>query len=154
MSNLNKVMLIGRLGGNPEVRHLESGAAVGKFSIATTESYKDKQGNWQDQTEWHDIVVWRALAERAEKQLKKGSLVYIEGKLTHRKWEDQNGNNRKTTEVVANLFRLLERRESNNMGGNFPSSNDEPSTLTTSNVSTDQTDTKSSSDDGSDDLPF
>ncbi|MEM6723074.1 MAG: single-stranded DNA-binding protein [Bacteroidota bacterium] len=154
MSNLNKVMLIGRLGQNPDIRHLEIGAAVGKFSIATTESYKDKQGNWQDQTEWHDIVVWRALAERAEKQLKKGSLVYIEGKLTHRKWEDQNGNNRKTTEVVAALFRSLERREANNLGGNFPSSNDEPAALTTSTVSKDQTETNSSSDESSDDLPF
>jgi single-strand DNA-binding protein len=109
---INKVILIGNLGRDPEVRRLESGAAVGKFSVATNESYQDKQGNWQTNTEWHNIVLWRALAERAEKQLKKGSLVYIEGKLTHRSYKDKDGIDRYTSEVVANTFRLLEKRES------------------------------------------
>lgn len=127
MSSLNKVMLIGRLGQDPEVRYLENGAAVAKFSIATTESYKDKAGEWQDQTEWHNIIMWRALAERAEKSLSKGKLIYIEGKLTHRSWQDKEGNNRRTTEVVANLFRMLEKRNTENSGNNFPTGTDQVS---------------------------
>ena len=108
---VNKVILIGNLGRDPEVRRLESGAVVAKFSIATSESYRDKDGNWQDQTEWHDIVVWRTLAERAEQYLKKGMTIYLEGKLTHRTWQDQEGKNRKTTEVVADYFRILDRKQ-------------------------------------------
>ena len=108
---VNKVTLIGNLGRDPEIRRLESGAAVAKFSVATNENYKDKNGEWQTQTEWHDVVVWRTLAERAERDLKKGSMIYLEGKLTHRKWEDKDGNSRKTTEVVGNYFRILNRRE-------------------------------------------
>ena len=122
---INKVMLIGNLGKDPEVRHLEGGSAVARFSIATNENYQDRNGEWQTQTEWHNVVAWRALAERAEKQLKKGSLVYLEGKLTTRKWQDQNGNDRYTTEVVARTLRILERRETNlgqegTMSGNLP----------------------------------
>lgn len=124
---LNKVILVGNLGKDPEVRHLESGSAVGKFSLATNESYKDKAGEWQTNTEWHNIVCWRNLAERAEKSLKKGSLIYLEGKLTSRKWQDQEGNDKYTTEVVANTFRLLEKREDSGGGysNNFPAANDE-----------------------------
>ena len=108
---VNKVILIGNLGRDPEVRRLESGSVVAKFSIATTENYRDKDGNWQEQTEWHDIVVWRNLAERAEQYLKKGMTIYLEGKLTHRTWQDQEGKNRKTTEVVADYFRILDRKQ-------------------------------------------
>ena len=108
---VNRVILIGNLGRDPEVRRLENGAVVAKFSVATNENYKDKSGEWQSQTEWHDIVVWRSLAERAEQQLKKGAQIYLEGKLTHRSWQDQEGNNRKTTEVVANYNRKISRRE-------------------------------------------
>ena len=108
---INKVILIGNLGRDPEVRHLESGSVVAKFPVATNESYKDKAGEWQTLTEWHNIIAWRALAERAERSLRKGSLVYIEGKLTHRKYQDQDGNDRYTTEVVANTFRMLEKRQ-------------------------------------------
>jgi len=115
---INKVTLVGRLGGDPEVRTLESGAMVAKFGLATSENYRDKSGEWQEQTEWHDIVVWRGLAERAQEYLKKGTLVYLEGKLTHRKWQDKDGNNRKTTEVVANYFRMLSSRNANSSGGN------------------------------------
>ncbi len=112
---LNKVTFIGNLGRDPEVRRLESGIAVAKFSIATNENYKDKNGEWQKNTEWHDVVCWRSLADRAESQLKKGSLVYLEGKLTHRKYQDKDGNDKYITEVVAAMFRSLERRE--NSGG-------------------------------------
>jgi single-strand DNA-binding protein len=111
-SMVNKVILIGNLGRDPEVRYLEGNVAVAKFSVATNESYKDKKGEWQTNTEWHEIVAWRLLAERAEKQLKKGSQVYVEGKLTHRKYQDKEGNDKYITEVVAMSFRVLDRRDS------------------------------------------
>lgn len=104
---INKVTLVGRLGAEPEIRTLESGAMVAKFGLATSENYRDRAGEWQEQTEWHDVVVWRTLAERAQEYLKKGSLIYLEGKLTHRKWQDKDGNNRKTTEVVGSYFRIM-----------------------------------------------
>ncbi|MEZ5040630.1 MAG: single-stranded DNA-binding protein [Saprospiraceae bacterium] len=156
---VNRVILIGNLGRDPEVRRLENGAVVAKFSIATNENYKDKGGEWQTQTEWHDVVVWRSLAERAEQQLKKGGQVYLEGKLTHRTWQDQEGNNRRTTEVVGNYFRLLSRREggSSDGGSDFPSANDE---MTENNFSANSPlSTPSSFDQGGpesadDDLPF
>ena len=108
---LNKVTLIGNLGRDPEVRHFEGGSMVAKFSLATNENYRDKSGEWQTRTEWHDVVCWSGLGERAERTLKKGYLVYVEGKLTTRKWQDKDGNDRYTTEVVANTFKSLERRE-------------------------------------------
>lgn len=108
---VNKVILIGNLGKDPEIRRFDNGGAVAKFSVATTDSYKDKEGNWQDQTEWHDVVVWRDLADRVEKQLKKGFKVYVEGKLTHRKYTDANGVDKYLTEVVAATFRSLDKRE-------------------------------------------
>lgn len=118
----NKVSLIGHLGKDPEVRRLESGAVVAKFSIATSESFKDKAGDWQTVTEWHDIVLWRSLAERAERDLSKGSLVFVEGKLTTRKWQDKEGNNRYSTEVVAQLLKPLDKKDSTGqIGGGFPS---------------------------------
>ena len=109
---VNRVILIGNLGKDPEVRRLENGAVVAKFSVATSENYKDKSGEWQSQTEWHDVVCWRNLAERAEQSLKKGTQVYVEGKLTHRTWKDQDGNNRRTTEIVSNYFRMVSGRSS------------------------------------------
>lgn len=104
---VNRVILIGHLGKDPEIRRLESGAVVARFTVATEERYKDKEGKWQSQTEWHDIVAWRQLAERAESTLKKGMSVYIEGKLSTRSWQDQEGNNRRTTEVVASYYRVV-----------------------------------------------
>ncbi len=108
---INKVTLIGNLGKDPEIRHLEGGTSVGKFSLATNETYRDKNGEWQTQTEWHDIVVWRHLAERAAKDLHKGSMVYIEGKITHRKWQDKEGQDHYSTEIIASTMRLLDRKE-------------------------------------------
>lgn len=108
---INKVTLIGNLGKDPEIRHLEGGVSVARFSLATNENYRDKNGEWQTQTEWHDIVAWRQLAEKAARDLHKGSLVYIEGKITHRKWQDKEGQDRYSTEIVANTIRSLERRE-------------------------------------------
>ncbi len=144
---INKVTLIGNLGRDPEVRRLENGAVVAKFSVATNESYKDKAGEWQTQTEWHNVIVWRQLAERAERDLKKGKMVYVEGKLTHRKWQDKEGNDRYTTEVVANTFRLLEKREST--GGEYSNSmpNQEPAMVKSPEPST-------PAESADDDLPF
>jgi single-strand DNA-binding protein len=116
---LNRVTLIGNLGKDPEVKRLGNGTPVAKFSIATTESYKDTNGEWQNQTEWHDIILWRGQAEYAEKNLKKGFSVFIEGKLTHRQYTDKNGVERYTTEVVASIVRLLEKTEKKE--SNFPS---------------------------------
>lgn len=148
---LNKVTLIGNLGKEPEVRHLESGSVVAKFSLATNENYMDKSGEWQTITEWHDVICWRKLAERAEKQLKKGNLCYVEGKITKRKWQDKEGNDRYSTEVVAHTFKLLERRDSSAISGgaSFPSAMDEtplsPKSPTTSAPKMEEAD---------DDLPF
>jgi single-strand DNA-binding protein len=122
---LNRVTLIGRLGKDPEVRRLETGAAVAKFSLATSESYKDKDGNKQETTEWHNVVMWRTQAEIAEKYLKKGMLVYVEGKLTYREYTDKDNVKKYFTEIVASNFQMLERREGGG-GGSFPSANDEP----------------------------
>lgn len=104
---VNKVTLIGRLGQNPEVRSFNEKNQIAKFSLATNEVYKDKGGQWVENTEWHNIVLWGALAERAEKQLKKGNLVYIEGKLTTNKWKDKNNAIQSRTEVRVVSFKLL-----------------------------------------------
>jgi len=107
---INKVILVGRLGKDPEVRHLENGAVVANFSVATSERYKDKdkEGEWKEKTEWHNIAAWKWLAEFAEKYLKKGGLVYIEGKIRTRSWEDKDNNKRYTTEVIADTIRKLD----------------------------------------------
>lgn len=109
--SLNKVMLIGNVGKDPEVRHLEGGSVVARFSLATTERYKDKNGEFQEQTEWHNIVCWRLLAERAEKYVKKGSQLFIEGRLRSRSWEDKTGQARYTVEIVADSIQVLGRRQ-------------------------------------------
>ena len=113
MAGVNKVMLIGNLGKDPEVRYLDSGIAVANFSLATTENYKNKEGEKVSQTEWHNIVLWRGLAEVAEKYLKKGSNVYIEGKIRNRKWEDKEGNTRYTTEILGDNMTMLGKKDSN-----------------------------------------
>lgn len=111
MAGVNKVILIGNLGRDPELKYLEGNIARVNFSLATTETYKDKNGNRNDQTEWHNIVLWRSMAESAEKLLKKGTQVYIEGKLQTRQWTDKEGHKRTTTEIVAESFVVLQRRD-------------------------------------------
>ncbi len=150
---INKVILVGNLGKDPEVRHLENGTAVAKFSVATNESYKDKSGEWQNMTEWHNVVVWRYLAEKAERTLKKGGLVYIEGKLTTRKWQDADGKDHYTTEVVARTLQSLERKEGGGSSSPFPDKM--PADIKAAEKAT--SDKVSSSNDapaGDDDLPF
>jgi single-strand DNA-binding protein len=126
---INKVILVGNLGKDPDIRTLENGTKVGTFSVATNESYKDKNDQWQTLTEWHNVVVWRGLAERAERELKKGGMVYIEGKLTHRRYQDKDGVERSITEIVANTCNSLEKREKSAAGIStpFPSLADDPS---------------------------
>lgn len=109
--SLNKVMLIGNVGKDPEVRHLESGASVASFPLATSERFKDRNGEYQEQTEWHNIVCWRNLAETVEKYIAKGSQVYIEGKIRTRNWQDQSGQKRYTTEIIADNIQMLGRRQ-------------------------------------------
>tara|TARA_Y100000739_G_C20156186_1_gene261208 strand:+ start:93 stop:491 length:399 start_codon:yes stop_codon:yes gene_type:complete len=107
MAGVNKVILVGNLGKDPEVRYLDSGVAVANFSLATTENYKNKQGERVSQTEWHNIVLWRGLAEVAEKYLKKGASIYIEGKIKTRKWEDKEGITRYSTEILGDNMTML-----------------------------------------------
>tara|TARA_R110002111_G_scaffold184518_2_gene250369 strand:- start:493 stop:930 length:438 start_codon:yes stop_codon:yes gene_type:complete len=145
MAGVNKVILVGNLGKDPEVRHLENGASVANFSIATSETYKDKNGNRQEQTEWHNVVLWRGLAQIAEKYLKKGSQIYVEGKLRTRSWQDKDGNTRYTTEVVGDQMTML--------GGRSSGGNDAP-TSSTSNEPTKDSGSANISSDDEDDLPF
>ena len=107
MAGVNKVILVGNLGKDPEVKYLDSGVAVANFSLATTENYKNKEGERVSQTEWHNIVLWRGLAEVAEKYIKKGSSVYIEGKIRTRKWEDKEGVTRYSTEILGDNMTML-----------------------------------------------
>jgi single-strand DNA-binding protein len=110
--SVNKVILIGNLGKDPEVRRLENGAVLASFSIATSESYVDKQsGDKKEITDWHDIVLWRGLAEVAEKYLVKGTKVYVEGKLKKRSWQDKEGLTRYSTEVVGDEMTILSKIE-------------------------------------------
>ena len=124
MSGVNKVILIGNLGKDPEVRYLDNGIAVANMSIATTENYKNKEGDRVSQTEWHDVVLWRGLAEIAEKYLKKGSSVYVEGKIRTNKWVDKDENTRYKTEILADKLNML-GRSVNSEDNNTPSTEDD-----------------------------
>jgi single-strand DNA-binding protein len=116
---INKVILIGNLGADPEMRYTQSGTAVATLSVATSRRWKDKDGNQQDETEWHRVIVWAQSAEFCSNYLSKGSKVYIEGRLQTRKWQDQNGNDKYTTEIIANIVQNLTPRggESSGNGG-------------------------------------
>ena len=114
MASVNKVILIGNLGKDPEVRHLEGGVAVARFPIATSETFKDKNGERQERTEWHNIVLWRGLAEVAEKYLRKGQSVFIEGKIRTNSYQDKEGVQRYSTEIVADNMTMLSAREGGN----------------------------------------
>ncbi|WP_192823001.1 single-stranded DNA-binding protein [Rufibacter sp. LB8] len=127
MASINKVILIGNLGKDPEVRHLEGGVAVARFPLATSETFKDKNGERQERTEWHNIVLWRGLAEVSEKYLKKGQSVYIEGKIRTNSYQDKEGVQRYSTEIVADNMTMLGSRNeggSQNGGGGGSYSNE------------------------------
>ena len=110
MRGLNKVLLIGKLGKDPEIQTLEGGVTLAKFSLATSESYKDDKGILHSEAEWHNILLWRNLAELAEKYLRKGSTIYLEGKIRSRSYEDKAGNKRYITEIVGDSFIMLDKK--------------------------------------------
>lgn len=112
MAGVNKVILIGNLGKDPEIRYVAEDKPVANFTMATTENYKDKDGHTVSKTEWHRIVLWRGLAKIAEQYLRKGSQVYIEGSLRTRSWDDKDGVKRKTTEIVADKLLMLDKKDS------------------------------------------
>jgi len=144
MSGVNKVILVGRLGKDPEVRHLENGATVANFSMATSETYKDRQtGERREQTEWHNVVLWRGLAEVAEKYVNNGDMIYVEGKLRTRSWE-KDGVTRYTTEVVGDNMTMLGGGGGNSGGGMQGEQNQSMS----------QSSESAPMDDATDDLPF
>ena len=158
MSGINKVILVGNVGKDPEIRHLEGGIAVAKFPLATSEIYKTKDGQRVDQTEWHNIVMWRGLAESAEKYLRKGALVYVEGKIRTRSWDDKDGNKKYTTEIVADTMTMLSsnrKPDEHNTSGSATqrtTANDETSPV---NISNSNTNTTSPTENTSgDDLPY
>lgn len=113
---VNKVILIGNVGADPEVRYLDGGVAVANLRLATTERYRNKNGENVDQTEWHNIVLWRGLAEIVEKYVKKGMRLYIEGRIRTRSWDDQNGVKRYTTEIYADNMQMLSFKQEGDNG--------------------------------------
>jgi single-strand DNA-binding protein len=121
--SVNKVILVGNLGNDPELRYTPSGTAVATFSLATTERYKDRDGNPQKKTEWHNIVAWRQLAEICGKYLHKGKQIYVEGKIQNRSYDDRDGNKRYISEVVINEMQMLGSRDDNQQGGGGQSQN-------------------------------
>ncbi len=123
---VNKAIIIGNLGQDPEVRYTQSGTAVANFSVATTEKWKDKDGNSQEQTEWHRIVAFARLAEICGEYLSKGSKVYIEGRIQTRQWEDKDGNKRYTTEIVAREMKMLDTKGGNGSGTSSGSNGEQP----------------------------
>ena len=154
MSSLNKVMLIGRLGQDPEVRYTQSNTAVATLNLATNERYRDSNGEYQDRTEWHRVVAWGRTAEVCQQYLTKGSLIYVEGPLQTREWEDNQGQKRYTTEVKALQMTMLDSRGGNGGGmGSAPSvpSSNVPSSAPNSDSGVNKT---VNLDDIDDDLPF
>jgi single-strand DNA-binding protein len=147
--SVNKAILVGFVGVDPEVRYLDSGTPVANFRMATSENYTNRSGEKVSQTEWHNIVLWRGLAEVAEKYVKKGSQIYIEGRIRTRSWDDRDGNKRYTTEIVADTMQLLGKK------GEF-SSSDAPSAPqeSTSGNSNTAAGNDGPEPDGADDLPF
>ncbi|MBF9255218.1 single-stranded DNA-binding protein [Pontibacter sp. 172403-2] len=158
MASVNKVILVGNLGKDPEVRHLEGGVAVARFSLATSETFKDKNGQKQERTEWHNIVLWRGLAEVAEKYLRKGQSVYIEGKIRSNNYQDKEGVQRYSTEIVADNMTMLGGR-SDNGNGNSGNYQEQPATAQASGnfgggSASSQGNASAFQNDEPDDLPF
>lgn len=135
MAGVNKVILIGNLGKDPEVRYMPNGGAVSNISLATSETWKDNNGEKQERTEWHNIVFFEKLAEIAANYLRKGSKIYVEGKLQTKKWQDKEGNDRYTTQVVVRTMQMLDGKKHDEDGSA-------------------QQNSQSMSDDFSDDIPF
>lgn len=147
---VNKVILVGNLGKDPEVRHLEGGVAVASFTLATSEKYTNKSGERVSQTEWHNVVLWRGLADIAEKYLRKGSQVYIEGKIRTRSWDDQAGVKKYTTEIIADNMTMLggANKETSNASPSYQAPTAAPSYANAGSSAPQSQDTME------DDLPF
>ena len=159
MANLNKVTLIGRLGQDPEIRYTPSGSAVASVTIATNEYWTDKQGEKQERTEWHSLVLWGKLADLAQSYLKKGSQVYVEGRLQTRDWEDQQGQKHYKTEVVVTTMQFLDSRNSDSESAHAVTStaykdNTASTTEYSTNTETNSSDSKQDDDYIKDDIPF
>ncbi|WP_200975026.1 single-stranded DNA-binding protein [Echinicola sp. 20G] len=154
MAGVNKVILVGNLGKDPEVRHLESGSVVANLTLATTEAYKDRNGNRVENTEWHDLELWDGQAKVAEQYLRKGSQIFVEGKIKSDTWQDEQGNNRKRTKIRVLSFTMLGSKNSEMGAGG--SSN--PNTISQPNAGNPQPASMPSSggniEEGDDDLPF
>lgn len=142
--SVNKVILVGNVGKDPDVRHLDSGVSVARFSLATNETYTDKTGKKVTQTEWHNIVVWRGLADVAEKYVRAGKLLFVEGRLRTSSYDDKDGNKRYTTEILCDNFRLL-----GPSGNSEGSSNNQTKSMESTSVSEPQGSVPEP-----DDLPF
>ncbi|MCI0450172.1 MAG: single-stranded DNA-binding protein [Chlorobi bacterium] len=126
--DLNKVLLIGRLGQDPELKYTQSGVAVANFSLATGMKWKDQEGNWQERTEWHNVKAWRGLAETCSNYLKKGSRVYVEGRLETSNWEDENKKKHYKTEVIIDDMIMLDSKSDNTGGGSNTAKTEKSST--------------------------
>jgi single-strand DNA-binding protein len=149
--SVNKVILVGRLGKDPETRYMTNGEAVTNATLATSENWKDKSGEKQEKTEWHNIVFYRRLAEIAGEYLKKGSLVYIEGKLQTRKWQDKEGKDKYTTEIIANEMHMLGSKSGG--GSNFEVV-DKPAASSAAPSASKPAPAKGGFDNFDDDIPF
>lgn len=147
MGNLNKAMLIGRLGADPEVRYTQSNTAVATLSLATSERYKDSNGELQETTEWHRIVAWGRLAEICQQYTQKGSQIYVEGSIQTRGWEDKEGQKRYTTEIKAQVIQLLDSKSDSGSGNSSVSKDTQQKMPAIS-------DSAGGFDDSNDDLPF
>lgn len=121
--SVNKVILVGNVGKDPDVRHLEGGTSVASFPLATSETYKNKSGEKVTTTEWHNIVVWRGLADVADKYVKKGSQLYIDGRIRTRSYDDKDGNKRYITEIFADTLRMLGKKSDSDAGVHEPPQN-------------------------------
>lgn len=141
--SVNKVILVGNVGKDPDVRHLEGGTSVASFPLATSETYKNKSGEKVTNTEWHNIVVWRGLAEVAEKYVKKGAQIYIDGRIRTRSYDDKDGNKKYITEINADTLRLLGKKSDTDSGSNEPPQSDDKPEIDEKNVMEE-----------TDDLPF
>ncbi|WP_339925504.1 single-stranded DNA-binding protein [uncultured Cyclobacterium sp.] len=155
MAGVNKVILLGNLGADPEVKHLEGDKVVANLRLATTESYKDRSGNRVENTEWHDLELWDGQARVAEQYLKKGSQIYVEGKIKSDTWQDDQGNNRKRTKIRVQSFTMLGGKSSgqeNAQGGNQGQPAQNPNSNT--NMNTSSAKAYDGDDNEADDLPF
>lgn len=153
--SVNKAILVGYVGNDPEVRYLDSGTPVANFSIATSENYTNRAGEKVSQTEWHNVVLWRSLAEVAEKYVKKGTQVYIEGRIRTRSWDDRDGNKRYTTEIVADNMQLMGKRSDG--GGEAPTTQNttpENNAAPENKAAPEPTGNSTPESEGADDLPF